>query len=99
PSTSAAAYPPDRHLAAASPPDGTPYADPDLADRSEKVVVMGFAPATRAGHHPGDAAPVVDETGMTGLRRVGDDGAAPVVVVQDRLGHLTALCERQLIGL
>src|SRR5262245_39238325 len=59
---------------------------------------MSLAPAARAGHGPGDAAPVVDEAGVPGAGRVGDDGTAPVVVVQDRLGDLTALGERQPIG-
>src|SRR3989440_5030275 len=97
-STSAAACPADSNLAAASTPEGTASAGPGLAGRGEEVVVMGFAPAARAGHDPGDAAPVVDEAGVAGAGRVGDDGAAPVVVVQDRLGDLTALGEGQPIG-
>src|SRR5215475_13004755 len=80
-STPTAAYPPDSNLAAASPPDGTAYAGSGLADRGEKVVLMGFAPAACASHDPGDAAPIVHEARMTSIRRVGDDGAAPVMVV------------------
>jgi hypothetical protein len=37
---------------------------------------------------PGNAAPIVGEAG---LGRVGDDGAAPVVVGQDRPGDPEAL--------
>src|SRR5215472_11741120 len=66
-STSPAAYPPDGYLAAASPSDSTAQAGPGLANRREKVVVMRLAPAARAGHDPGDAPPVVDEPGVTGL--------------------------------
>src|SRR2546430_7174962 len=88
--------------AASCPPDSTAYADPGLghvlAGRGEEVVVMGFAPAARAGHDPGDAAPVVDEAGVADVGRVGDDGTAPVVVVQDRVGDLTTLGEGQPIG-
>src|SRR6266567_5525689 len=59
---------------------------------------MRFAPAARAGHGPGDAAPVVGEAGVAGVGRVGDDGAAPVVVVQDRPGDLAALGKGQAVG-
>jgi hypothetical protein len=62
-------------------------------------MLLGLAPAARAGHSPSHAAPVVSEAGVADLGRVGDSGAAPVMVVQDRFGDLTALRDRQPISL
>src|SRR5215471_7152083 len=69
-----------------------------LAGRGEEVVLMGFAPPARPGHRPGDEAPVVGEAGVAGAGRVGDDGAAPVVVGQDGPGDLAAPREREPVG-
>ena len=61
-------------------------------------MLLGLAPAAR-GSWPQPRGPVVSEAGVADLGRVGDNGAAPVVVVQDRFGDLTALRDGQPISL
>ena len=70
-----------------------------LGGRGQQVPLMSFAPAARPAHAVRDLLPEVDEARMARIRRIGDDGAAPVVVGHDGLGHLAAARGGQPVGL